>query len=238
MIVRNDGSDTTGGEPDQRSADHVRRATEPAVDGYRFAVTEDDPAGVTSRSPGDPLENWATATVQQLADGLRRGHPPCLEETFRRWSPVVHTLATRALGDRHDADDVTQQVFVSVWRSRAQFDSGAGSLPGWVIGIAQHRIADLRRVSGRQARLHSAVSDQQAAVPYQRGSDATVDRLLIASELRRLPHPKGAILQALYYDDHTYQEIADRMALPLGTVKSHARRALKMLHERLREVTA
>jgi RNA polymerase sigma-70 factor (ECF subfamily) len=203
-------------------------------------VTDADPAsaGAGSEPVGSAAGGWATAAPDALGDGLRRGVPQCLEECFRRWSPVVHTIALRALSDQHDADDVTQQVFVSAWQSRTQYQPAAGSLPSWLIGITQHRIADTRRASGRAARLVTAVSTDRRPGPPQPESETTVDRLLIATELHRLPHPRGAILRAVYFEGQTYQEIADRMQLPLGTVKSHARRALLTLHQRLQEVTA
>ena len=173
----------------------------------------------------------------RLARGFAAGDRECLEEAYRRWAPLVHTLAHRELRRTVDAEDITQQVFVSAWRSRADYSPERGSLPGWLVGITRHRLLDHHRRQQRQQRLSSTLEDEAAVAlrPPGSTSDGELDRLVIASEIAQLPHPRGTILRMAFWEGYTYPQIAVGLDLPLGTVKSHVRRTLLHLRDRLRE---
>jgi RNA polymerase sigma-70 factor (ECF subfamily) len=191
---------------------------------------------------GSPLERdpgaVSEATDEELATGLIAGDERCLEEAYRRWSPVIYTVALRALGSATEAEDVTQQVFVSGWRSRSGFQPEYGSLPGWLLGITKHRIMDRQRARARELRLVGAVEHQAGVDEGSQFLEGLVDELVLLHELRKLPPPRGTILQLAFWEGHSYPQIAERLDLPVGTVKSHARRALLQLRSRLQEVTA
>jgi len=192
---------------------------------------------VTSGSPLEP-EAVSEATDEDLATGLVAGDERCLEEAYRRWSPVIYSVALRALGTAAEAEDVTQQVFVGGWRSRSGFRPEYGSLPGWLLGIAKHRILDRQRARARELRLVGAVEQQAGVEGGSEPLEGLIDELVLLHELRKLPPPRGTILQLAFWDGQSYPQIADRLELPLGTVKSHARRALLQLRFRLQEVTS
>jgi len=172
-----------------------------------------------------------------IAKGLAEGREQSLADAYRRWSGFVFTLALRALGDRADAEDVTQQVFVSAWRGRANFDPSNGQLGGWLTGIARHRIAD--RIAARNRDLRNAEAAcglLQLQTSPDRLDQDTVDKVLLADELPRIDDPRRTILRLAFYEDQTYPAIAEQLELPLGTVKSHVRRGLLQLRDRLKEV--
>jgi RNA polymerase sigma-70 factor (ECF subfamily) len=77
---------------------------------------------------------------------------------------LIYTIAYRALGSSTDGEEITQEVFVSAWRARANYQPEKGSLSGWLIGIARHRIADRQRARGRELRLVQAVTKQTDSV--------------------------------------------------------------------------
>ncbi len=175
--------------------------------------------------------------TRELAERLRGGAPEALAEAFDRWAPLVHTLALRSLGSHHDAEDVTQQVFVSAWRSRHTLRPERGSVPGWLVGITRHRIADVHAQRARSARDHEAVAAEAAPVAHDPPADERLAvRLLLADELDRLGEPRGRIIRMAFVDELTHEEIAQRLEMPLGTVKSHVRRGLIQLRNRMEEV--
>ncbi|MER5437993.1 sigma-70 family RNA polymerase sigma factor [Streptomyces sp. NPDC002790] len=188
------------------------------------------PAGVS-----DPREVPEAA----LADGLASGDAACLAEVYRRWAPLVRGLAQRALGDRCEAEDVMQQVFLSAWRGRSGYRPELGPPSAWLTGIARHRVADALAARSRRTVLFEASVRRHAlSVRSEPASDtdmdAVVERLVLSQELARLPSTQRTVLRLTFYEDLTQPQIAARTGWPLGTVKSHARRGMRRLGDRLR----
>lgn len=170
---------------------------------------------------------------RELCGRFAAGDERALEQIYRRWSPIVFTLALRVLGDRGDAEDVTQKTFVSAWTSRASYDPAKGRLSTWLVTITRRRIADTldarRRVRELQEKLQRlAVIDEQGSPEIDLG-----DRLLLADEIDHLEPDAQRVVRLAFYDDLTHQQIATRLDMPLGTVKSHIRRSLTRLRDRL-----
>jgi RNA polymerase sigma-70 factor, ECF subfamily len=181
-------------------------------------------------APGPPDDD-------QIAAQFAAGAPDSLDAAYRRWSPLVYTVALRSLGNVADAEEVTQQVFIGAWRGRHTFRPGSGHLASWLIGITRHRIVDCQRARGRDQRLTQAVAGRTESATSAEPIGGLVDRLVLQDEIARLPEPRRTILQLAYWEGCTHSQIAQRLDLPLGTVKSHARRSLLQLRSRLEEVT-
>jgi RNA polymerase sigma-70 factor, ECF subfamily len=183
------------------------------------------------------VEDPRRTSVVELAEAVRDGDLAGLEEVYRRWSPLVHSLAWQSLGNVHDAEDVTQQVFVSAWRSRHTLQPSSSALPAWLVGICRHRIADRHALRARDARTlarageEASVSDEPDLVPP--GADAFLDHLTVEDALSDLPEPRQTVVRLAFLHDLTHRQISERLELPLGTVKSHVRRGLLHLRDRM-----
>lgn len=177
-------------------------------------------------------------TDEELARGLVAGDDACVATVYRRWSGLVHTLAWRTLGDAKEAEDVTQQVFLGVWRGRAGYRPERGTVAGWIVGITRRTIADALSARTRRGQLAAAAG---AALPQEESAagrpEAALERVFVRCELARLPAPQQRVLRLAYYEDLTQTQIAERTGWPLGTVKSHARRGLHQLRRNLRPQT-
>jgi RNA polymerase sigma-70 factor (ECF subfamily) len=184
------------------------------------------------------FEGEQDAGVQALAARLVAGDETALEEVYDRWSTLVHTYALRALRDGHDAEDVTQQVFVAAWRSRHTLTPSPSALPAWLVGIARHKVADVRAARARDAgRLAAVVSLPGAHDDVHQSADEDVaERLVVRQAVEDLPDPRRTIMFLAFWEGHSHAEIAEKVGLPLGTVKSHVRRGLMKLHEQLEGV--
>ncbi|WP_210650119.1 RNA polymerase sigma factor [Nocardioides sp. SYSU D00065] len=181
------------------------------------------------------LQENAQDDVVSLATRLVAGDETALETIYDRWSALVHTYALRALGDAHDAEDVTQQVFVSAWRSRHTLNPSPSALPAWLVGIARHKVADVRAARARDAhRVESAAAlgEGRDAV-VQSADDEVAERLVVRQAVDDLPDPRRTIVLLAFWEGLSHAEIAESVGLPLGTVKSHVRRGLLKIHEQL-----
>jgi RNA polymerase sigma factor (sigma-70 family) len=179
---------------------------------------------VPPRETSDPGDDEAlTAAFAAGADGAMR-------RVWDRYGTLVHTFCVRSLSDRDAAADCTQETFISAWRSRDRFDATRGSLPGWLLGIARHRVHDAYRARARTP-LPDAADDRPVVADggAERESEELVERLLVADALATLPERPRRVLELAFYSGLSQREIAERTDQPLGTVKSDMRRALLRL---------
>ena len=169
----------------------------------------------------------------ELAERLRAGDETALRETYDRHGAAVLYLAQRLLGNRADAEDVTQVTFVAAWTGRDGFDPQRGTILSWLLGIARRKAVDRIRSTAREQRTTETVQAQQQPVPdAEENPERIVDRLVVADELGRLPDEQRRTLEMAFFDDLTHPQIAAVTGLPLGTVKSHIRRGMVSLRRR------
>jgi RNA polymerase sigma-70 factor (ECF subfamily) len=182
--------------------------------------------------------NGMDADPEQSLDArFRAGDERSLEEVYRRWSPVVYTLALRSLADTSDAEDVTQKTFVAAWTGRESYDPTKAALATWIITIAKRRIADTHEARARVRRLQEQLErvthpDDLVAAP----SVDLAETLLVAQEIERLEPDARTVVRLAFFDDLTHQQISARLDMPVGTVKSHIRRSLTRMRTRLEAV--
>ncbi|MFE6254729.1 RNA polymerase sigma factor [Agromyces sp. NPDC057865] len=169
---------------------------------------------------------------QELASAFAAGDERALREAYARWSPLVFRLALRSLGERGDAEDVTQQVYISAWRARATYDAERAALGAWLVGITKHRIADAHEARAKARRLQDTLAAEAFAAGDALPDDGLAERVMVAEELERLEPVPRKVMQLAFYDDLSHSEIAEAMGLPIGTVKSHVRRSLIRLRRR------
>jgi RNA polymerase sigma factor (sigma-70 family) len=167
----------------------------------------------------------------ELARRFRDGDPAALRAAYDRHGRVVFALALRALGAHHDAEDLTQQVFIRAWRARTTLDTTRGALGGWLVGITRRQIADRLTERARERQLVERVA-LAGPCPAASLSDGVIDAIIVADEMSTLPPQQRTVLRLAFFDDLTHQQIAALTGLPLGTVKSHLRRGLERLRRR------
>ncbi|MFD8643763.1 RNA polymerase sigma factor [Streptomyces zaomyceticus] len=169
---------------------------------------------------------------EHLAQRFASGDAEALATLYERHSALVYSLARRALGNAQDAEDVTQQVFVAAWRGRAGYRPARGALGGWLVGIARHVVIDACRARTRRIELERALTGQyaQAVRNYSRDEcEQALNRVLVLEKLGILSPVQRRLVGMAVYDDMTQAQISEETGIPLGTVKSHIRRALHSL---------
>lgn len=171
-----------------------------------------------------------------VVHAFRAGDQLALAAIYARWSPLVYTVALRSLGDVTDAEAVTQRVFLGAWATRQNFDSTRFRLPAWLIEITCTAVAEVQA-----SRTDRAQSDQTRTVDQTQVTrvddrtepSAVADRLVLADAVSRLDAEPQEVLRLALYEALTHTQIAERTGLTSGTVKSHIRRSLGKLRDRL-----
>ncbi|MEP6853395.1 MAG: sigma-70 family RNA polymerase sigma factor [bacterium] len=158
-----------------------------------------------------------------------------LRAAYARYGALVYRVARNLLTNPADAEEVTQEVFVSAWQGRSTYDPAAGTLGAWLVGITRRRVIDRFRLLEREQRARTASRAEPVAEITDGDADRVIDRIVVADELRRLPQSQRRLLELAFFDDLTHGQIAALTGLPLGTVKSHLRRGMDRLRTR-REV--
>jgi RNA polymerase sigma-70 factor (ECF subfamily) len=168
----------------------------------------------------------------QWTERFRAGDDRALREAFDRYGGMVQRVGILRLGNHHDAEELVQQVFVRAWKGRDGFNPDRGSLGAWLLGIARRLIADRYASLDRDRKVIAAAESIAPPAAETKSVDRVVDRVVVGNEVNRLPDEQRMVLRLAFYGDLSHSEIAATTGLPIGTVKSHIRRALIQLRKR------
>ena len=180
-----------------------------------------------------------TEALQRLADEdlmplMARKDAAAFEVYYDRHGGAAYSLAHRIVGDPQAAEDVTQEAFLSIWRSRARYDPTRGSVRAWTLGIVRNRAIDaLRREGGRAPKLDH---DDDAALQREAAPERTEAEALrretarqVRGALGALPTEQSQVIELAYFGGFTHSEIARMLKMPLGTVKGRMRLGLEKI---------
>jgi RNA polymerase sigma-70 factor, ECF subfamily len=185
---------------------------------------------------GQDLRSLADEDVMQL---VRRGDARAFEIVYERHSAAAFSLAYRMMGTRSGAEDVTQDAFLSLWRSGARYDRARGSVRTWVLGIVHHRAIDaLRRATVHDRRRAGDEGIEEWFEAAER-TDVEAARREEAGTVRNalstLPADQCQVIELAYFGGFTHTEIAEMLEAPVGTIKGRMRLGLKKMRAQLGE---
>lgn len=161
------------------------------------------------------------------ADDLR-----AFDALYARHSPQALGLARSICRDPRRAEDAIQEGFTSVWRARASYDPGRGSARAWLLTVIRHRCIDVMRRGGRDDSLLSSddvldrIQSPNSTADVAEGHD---EASRLQAVLRRLPDLQRDVLMLAYFGGLTHTEIAGRLGIPVGTIKSRMRLGLEKI---------
>ena len=177
-----------------------------------------------------------SAAQPSLLVRVAAGEPGAVKDVLSRYSALVWSLASGLSKDPHEVEDVVQDIFVDVWRSSKRYDPKVASEATFIATIARRRVIDRRRRAGR--RVDPEPLEESLAPgaddPNLRHVDITDEALQAKEVLAELSGDRRRVLELSVVTGLTHREIAADTGIPLGTVKSHIRRGLAEVTERLK----
>jgi RNA polymerase sigma-70 factor (ECF subfamily) len=184
-------------------------------------------------SPKD-IHLFADEELMQL---VRNGDPRAFETIYDRHGGAAFSLAYRMVGNRPAAEDVVQESFLSIWRSRTRYEAERGSVRSWILGIVHHRTIDsLRRNLVHERRRTSAEGIEERHEAPERTDVEAVRRdeaRSVRAALDSLPGEQNQVIELAYFGGFTHSQIAEMLNMPIGTVKGRMRLGLDKLRRQL-----
>jgi RNA polymerase sigma-70 factor (ECF subfamily) len=172
---------------------------------------------------------------EALLELVARSDDGALAELYDRYSRAAYGLSLRILRDEALAQDAVQEAFLAVWRTASRFNAEKARASTWILTIVHRRAVDVVR---REERRRGDPLDD-AAEPSGRATEEEADlrtrRRAVQQVLRRLPDEQRQALELAYYGGLTQSELAERLGLPLGTIKSRMFAGLSRLRDLLAE---
>lgn len=184
--------------------------------------------------------NYESQSDETLLALIAESDRNALAALYDRYGRRVFALAARMLGDATSSEEVTQDVFLSVWRRVSSYKAGKGKFTTWLFSIAHNRTIDELRRRRRERYSDTPSIDDHTELPSDvtPPPDAVVARSeaeMVKQALGTLPPEQRAVIELSYFSGFTQVEIAERTGQPLGTVKTRMRLALKKLKLALSE---
>ncbi|MFO0696445.1 MAG: sigma-70 family RNA polymerase sigma factor [Polyangiales bacterium] len=165
---------------------------------------------------------------------VARGDREALGVLYDRHAGLALALARRMLGEVREAEDLVHDVFVEVWQRAGDYDPSRGSVKTWILVRVRSRCLDRKKSPSRTRRVALADPPSIADDPARTDPSRGIDGARLGAALAALTEEQRAVLVLGYFEGLSSSEIAERLGIPLGTVKSRVHAAMARLREQLR----
>lgn len=190
----------------------------------------------SDRSALQPLAPSAMTDLEILA-AMAEGQVNALGLLYDRYARLIYSIAYRILENSEEAEDITQDVFLTLWR-RNTYDPQRGSLSSFLTTLTRSRSIDKLRSRGSRLRviqrLQGMVRTEHPPSPLEQAAIGERSQL-IRDALSQLSDNERQVLEIAYYEGLSQSEIAERLSIPLGTVKTRSRQGLLKLRQTLQD---
>lgn len=170
----------------------------------------------------------------ELVQGLLLRDQSVMEALYDQYSAALYGILKRIVRDDEKAQDVLQDAFVKIWKAGASYDKSKGTLFTWMLNVARNTAIDFLRSKSYRAEIQTDSFDVSMSSADWSTADQT-DAIGLKEVIGKLKPEQQEVLQLLYFGGYTQDQAAEKLGLPLGTVKTRARSAIMVLREMLKE---
>jgi RNA polymerase sigma-70 factor, ECF subfamily len=187
-----------------------------------------------------PAQSPESEFEAKLIGRIAEGDDSAFTVLYERFSASLYGMAFRMMHDAKEAEDVLQEGFTYIWRKAASYDSSRSSPFAWAVMVVRNKAIDRLRVRRRLERLRDKVTNE--GTYYQEKDETSADEpslrergALVRSALQQIPQEQRQALELSFFGGLTHEQIAERLATPLGTIKARIRRGLLRLRDFVNE---
>jgi RNA polymerase sigma factor (sigma-70 family) len=182
-------------------------------------------------SPAVRSRGVGARSDEELLEAVATGDDDALGVLYDRFGRTAYALAFRVLRDRALAEDAVQEAFLAVWRSADGYRRERAKPGTWILTLVHRRAVDLVRREDRRPAAPLDEAPELTALPVAEEVDLRERRSAVQAALAQLPDDQRQALELAYYGGYTQSELAERLGVPLGTVKSRMFSGLSRLRE-------
>lgn len=175
---------------------------------------------------------------KELMKRIKARDPKALEQLYDIYSTLLYGLVIPIVKKREEAEDVLQEVFITIWEKASTFDEDRGNVYSWIVTLTRNKAIDRIRSKGYKSQQKASVSTSEPDFTLEGDRydplETTIhsDRAeLVKMALDQIPEKQREVIKIAYYQGMTQSEIADHLNLPLGTVKTRTRQGLIKLKD-------
>ena len=175
---------------------------------------------------------------EQLVERIAARDESALSELYDLYSKIIYSLIIKIVKSREEAEDLLQSVFIKVWNKASTFNKNRGSVYSWLIALARNNAIDRTRSKEFKNININAVEIKTLDSFLNRTETASLDAAIIHERseiinkaLKQIPEEQYKIIELAYFEGMTQSEIAKKLSVPIGTIKSRTRQALIKLEK-------
>ena len=192
---------------------------------------------VDARTPAEArvTSDLSETRDRDLVQRIERGDEDAFRGLFGRYAPSAMALARRVARQPFLAEEIVQEAFLAVWRNPSGYDQRRGSVRAWLMGMVHHRAVDaVRREESQRRRAEEAMVSDPVVSPDPADDvadaiDLPEQRRAVRAALAALPPEQREVIELMYFGGLSQSGIAERLDLPLGTVKSRTLLGMRRL---------
>jgi len=175
------------------------------------------------------LESLNNTEIEALVNRLKSGDETAFAEVYDRYSGAINGIILRIVTDSEASQDVLQDTFVKIWKNIQSYDSTKGSFFTWMLNIARNTSIDSLRKLKKEGKTE--IREQDISVGMTGVVQQNTNVIGLSKLVEKLPEEQRLMIEYIYFNGYTQQEVADELDMPLGTVKTRTRLAMRELRK-------
>lgn len=180
-------------------------------------------------STATPTIPAKTAIESRIVVLLSQQDKQAIRLIFKYYSAALLNIIIKIVGDKPMSEEVLQQVLMKVWQNSKEYDSSKAGLYSWLVAISRNAALDKRKTRDFKDSQTSKMAAEVVTLENKAGQDNNLEKLMAQQLLEQLPEKYRVLIDMSFFEGYSHQEIADKLEVPIGTVKTRIRAALKHL---------